>query len=40
MQLFFRKEGTGDPLVILHGLYGSADNWMGIARKLAACRTA
>lgn len=36
MRLFFRKEGSGDPLVILHGLYGSSDNWLGIARKLAA----
>jgi len=35
MELFFRKEGSGDPLVILHGLYGSSDNWTGIARKLA-----
>lgn len=35
MKLFFRKTGAGEPLVILHGLYGSSDNWMGIARKLA-----
>jgi esterase len=35
MKLFFRKEGQGDPVVILHGMYGSSDNWMGIARKLA-----
>jgi len=35
MKLFFRKAGAGEPLVILHGLYGSSDNWMGIARKLA-----
>jgi esterase len=35
MKLFFRKEGAGDPVVILHGLYGSSDNWMGIARKLS-----
>ncbi|HNX78828.1 MAG TPA: alpha/beta fold hydrolase, partial [Prolixibacteraceae bacterium] len=33
--MFFRKTGAGDPLVILHGLYGSSDNWMGIARRLA-----
>jgi esterase len=36
MQLFFRKEGSGDPFVILHGLYGSSDNWMGIVKKLAS----
>lgn len=35
MKLFFREEGQGDPVVILHGLYGSSDNWMGIARKLS-----
>lgn len=34
MHLFFRKTGTGPPLVILHGLYGSSDNWMGIAKLL------
>jgi esterase len=36
MKLFFRKEGSGNPLVILHGLHGSSDNWTGIARKLAS----
>jgi esterase len=35
MKLFFRRLGKGDPLIILHGLYGSSDNWMGIAHKLA-----
>lgn len=35
MNLFYRSEGTGIPIVILHGLYGSSDNWMTIARKLA-----
>ncbi len=39
MKLFFRKEGAGDPLVIVHGLYGSSDNWMGIARKLSERNT-
>ncbi len=34
MELFFRKSGKGHPLVILHGLYGSSDNWMSIARIL------
>lgn len=36
MNLFYRSEGKDEPLVILHGLYGSSDNWMPIARKLAA----
>ncbi len=35
MKLFFRETGSGMPLVILHGLYGSSDNWMSIARQLA-----
>jgi esterase len=35
MQLFFRKSGSGKPLVILHGLYGSSDNWMSIGRTLS-----
>jgi len=35
MELFFREFGNGYPLVILHGLYGSSDNWTGIARELS-----
>ncbi len=34
MKLFNRVVGSGPPLVILHGLYGSSDNWMSIARML------
>lgn len=34
MELNFKKVGTGPPLVILHGLFGSADNWFSIAREL------
>ena len=34
MELFYRKYGTGKPLVILHGLFGSGDNWMTQARML------
>ncbi|WP_114751206.1 alpha/beta fold hydrolase [Pleomorphovibrio marinus] len=34
MQLNFRKSGEGPPLIILHGLFGSADNWMSIAKSL------
>jgi len=34
MKLFYRKYGSGPPLIILHGLYGSSDNWVTIARKL------
>jgi len=34
MKLFFREIGSGDPVVILHGLFGMSDNWMTIARKI------
>ena len=37
MKLFYRKYGeTGPPLIIVHGLYGSGDNWVTIARELAS----
>jgi pimeloyl-ACP methyl ester carboxylesterase len=36
MKLFFRKYGeAGPPMIIVHGLYGSSDNWVSIARDLA-----
>jgi len=35
MKLFYRKYGSGPKLIILHGLYGSSDNWITIARNLA-----
>jgi pimeloyl-ACP methyl ester carboxylesterase len=35
MQLFYNKTGTGNKvLIILHGLYGSGDNWLSIARQI------
>lgn len=34
MKLHFRKYGNGQPLIILHGLFGSSDNWVSIARQL------
>lgn len=34
MKLNYKKIGQGAPLVILHGLFGSADNWLGIAKDL------
>lgn len=37
VRLTYRSYGTdGPPLVILHGLFGSARNWHTIARRLAA----
>lgn len=35
MKIFFRKMGEGMPLIILHGLYGSSDNWVSIGKELA-----
>ena len=35
MQLHFKKTGEGKPFIILHGLFGSGDNWMSFARMLA-----
>jgi esterase len=35
MDLNFKEFGTGEPLVILHGLFGTLDNWQTIARQLA-----
>ena len=35
MKLFHREFGNGDPLIILHGLFGSADNWQTLAKKFA-----
>jgi len=35
MELFYRKLGSGPPLIIVHGLYGSSDNWISIGKSLA-----
>lgn len=35
MTLFFRKFGDGPTLIIVHGLYGSSDNWFSIGKELA-----
>jgi pimeloyl-ACP methyl ester carboxylesterase len=35
MKLFYRKYGEGQPLIILHGLFGISDNWVTIGRRLA-----
>lgn len=34
MKLFFQKFGSGPPVLILHGLLGTSDNWQPIARSL------
>lgn len=35
MKLFYRKYGKGPALIILHGLFGSSDNWVTIAKKIS-----
>jgi pimeloyl-ACP methyl ester carboxylesterase len=35
MKLFSQKIGSGPSLIILHGLYGSSDNWVTIAKQIA-----
>lgn len=35
MKLHFREFGVGQPLVILHGLFGFSDNWQSQAKKLS-----
>lgn len=35
MELNFKEFGQGDPIVILHGLFGTLDNWQTIAKQLA-----
>lgn len=35
MKLFYRKYGTGKPIIILHGLFGQSDNWQTQAKNLA-----
>ncbi len=39
MELNFKQFGQGDPLIILHGLFGMLDNWQTIAKKLAEDHT-
>src|SRR5258705_9073272 len=36
MKLHFRTYGAGAPLMILHGMVGSSDNWHSISTKLGA----
>ena len=35
VRLHYRDTGKGEPVIILHGLFGSSRNWQGIAKKLA-----
>ena len=35
MKLFYREFGSGQPVIILHGLFGQSDNWVTVARRIA-----
>ncbi|SHK02379.1 alpha/beta fold hydrolase [Hymenobacter psychrotolerans] len=35
MQLHHREQGQGTPLVVLHGLFGTLDNWQTLGRRWA-----
>lgn len=35
MDLFSTEYGNGEPIIVLHGLYGSSDNWQPIAKALS-----
>ena len=41
MKLYYRRLGKtpGTPLIILHGLYGSSDNWLNIGKALSEYQT-
>jgi esterase len=34
-ELYFTEQGEGFPLLIIHGLFGSADNWRTLSKKFA-----
>lgn len=35
MKLHYKKYGEGQPLIIIHGLFGTLDNWQTLGKKLA-----
>ncbi len=35
MELNYKEFGQGEPIIILHGLFGMLDNWQTIAKRLA-----
>lgn len=40
LELHSESQGAGEPLLLVHGLFGSATNWRGIARRLGEQRRA
>ena len=39
LNLAFETVGSGPPLLVLHGLFGSSSNWRGVARHLGLTHT-
>jgi esterase len=37
MELYYKTYGEGYPLIILHGLFGSLENWQTLSRVFAKC---
>ncbi len=35
MELNYKEFGQGEPVIILHGLFGTLDNWQTVAKQLA-----
>lgn len=35
MKLFYKKLGEGFPIIVLHGLFGSSDNWVSMAKRFS-----
>lgn len=35
MNLFYRQVGEGQPIIILHGIFGSCDNWLTMSKSIA-----
>ncbi len=39
MHIYYQKLGSGNPIIILHGVFGTGDNWITVARALAETHT-
>jgi pimeloyl-ACP methyl ester carboxylesterase len=35
MKLNYKREGEGEPLIIVHGLFGNLDNWQTLGKKFS-----
>jgi len=35
MNLYYQSQGSGQPFIIVHGLFGSSDNWRSMAKYFA-----